>query len=109
MDSRHTEGEWYLSPTGSMVLARGADGIDRIVCHLSLTRGGDEAIANGELIATAPMLLAALDALAGLPQHLIECGLCKCGFHKICKVAVQAAATCEEVLKRVRRGQEVRA
>lgn len=101
-----TAGKWYLSPSGSMVLASGEDGTDRIVCHLSLTRGPLEAIANGSLIESAPVMLCALEAMESLPAHLAECRLCKGGMHKICKVATAAVDACRDALARVRE-QEV--
>lgn len=102
-----TQGEWYVSPAGSIVLARGEDGTDRIVCHLSLTRGADEAIANGNLVAACPAMLAALEAADRHIVHLDQCGLCRGGYSRICLVAKQAQAAVSGVLKQARQGQGV--
>lgn len=104
---KHTQGRWFVSPAGSIVLAHGDDGTDRIVCHLSLTRGADEAIANGALIEAAPVMLDALEAADRHLVHLQQCGLCRGGYARICKVATDAGVAVSAALKQARQGQEV--
>lgn len=101
----HTAGTWYVSPAGSIILAHGDDGTDRIVCHLSLTRSQGEVFANGALIESAPVMLAALEAADRHLVHLGQCGLCRGGFARICKVAVDAGIAVTEALKQARQGQ----
>lgn len=106
MQQTYTELEWFVSPSGSQVLARCDDGTDRIVCTLPLF-DREAAIRRAQLIAAAPVMLAALEAADRHLVHLQQCGLCRGGYARICKVAVDAGIAVSEALKQARQGQGV--
>jgi hypothetical protein len=101
-----TEGEWYVAPSGLMVLARNDDGAHPIVAHVSLTRGNAEAVANAALLAAAPAMLAALEAAERHAEHLGQCRLCRGGFARICDAARDAESARRAALRQARQGQE---
>lgn len=75
-EAKHTPGPWSLSPSGLSVTAEGRSPI----CPIAWTHdtGGmdEEKLANARLIAAAPALLAALEAIIAyqtpLPAGLLE-------------------------------------
>jgi hypothetical protein len=107
---QHTEGEWYVAPSGLMVQARNDAGPHPIVAHVSLTRGNAEAVANAALIAAAPAMRAALKAQQEHDDHVAGCHLCKSTYRNACVAGVTSRAVAERLrlaaLKQARQGQE---
>lgn len=75
-DAKHTPGTWSYDPRNRLVCGAGADAHDLpTICDVLDTSEGLEgdcpqADANGSLIASAPELLAALEAVLTLEPYL---------------------------------------
>ena len=64
MSAQHTPGPWDLDRSGFIREARGPDGCGILIASAcDLSRSASEGEANARLIAAAPELLAALEAL----------------------------------------------
>jgi hypothetical protein len=73
----HTKGPWHLAGTGEMVC--GGDNAEKIICDWPSDKGTPENCANARLIAAAPDLLSALEAMVDAVDmgddldHALDC------------------------------------
>lgn len=69
---QHTPGPWDVEPKGSRHFVDGADGLTVAYLDRAGVRERAEIEANARLIASAPELLAALEAAAGLAEGTVK-------------------------------------